>query len=166
MSYLNFVALIVLFLIGICGIVGNSLLIWTFNSDIRKSLHFNGLTITLAIYDILSILGFFWNAINSELILPKYFCLPWHCRTIHPSDHPDNDCPDDPESEDKNEKEENFFHRAFLLPAIYVVVIGSIFTTVALSLERYLTIHQYRYEITMFKNYFLKCLILKHCKDY
>ena len=153
MSYLNFVALIVLFLIGICGIVGNSLLIWTFNSDIRKSLHFNGLTITLAIYDILSILGFFWNAIYSELILPKYFCLPWHC-------------PDDPESEDKNEKEENFFHRAFLLPAIYVVVIGSIFTTVALSLERYLTIHQYRYEITMFKNYFLKCLILKHCKDY
>jgi len=156
MSYLNFVALIVLFLIGICGIVGNSLLIWTFNSDIRKSLHFNGLTITLAIYDILSILGFFWNAINSELILPKYFCLPWHC-----PDHPESE-----ECEDKNEKEENFFHRAFLLPAIYVVVIGSIFTTVALSLERYLTIHQYRYEITMFKNYFLKCLILKHCKDY
>ena len=139
MSYLNFIALIVLFLIGICGIVGNSLLIWTFNSDIRKSLHFNGLTITLAIYDILSILGFFWNAIYSELILPKYFCLPWHC-------------PDDPESEDKNEKEENFFHRAFLLPAIYVVVIGSIFTTVALSFERYLTIHQYRYE------YKLQCL--------
>ena len=139
MSYLNFLALILLFIIGITGIIGNSLLIWIFNSDLRKSLHFNGLTITLAIYDILTILGFFWNAIYSEIILPKHFCLPWQNHCI-----PEPDPDQDPECDNKNDKEDNLFHKAFLLPSIYVVVIGSIFTTVALSLERYLTIHQYR----------------------
>lgn len=127
MSYLNFLALILIFLIGIFGLVGNAILIWIFNGDERRS-HFNGLTITLAVYDILTILGFFLNAVYSEFILPKLFCLPWNC----------------PSEGDKNEKNECKFHTVFLIPALYVVCIGSILTTVALSLERYLTIHQYR----------------------
>lgn len=128
MPYIYFFAMIVLFLIGICGIVGNSMLIWIFNSEGRRS-HFNGLSITLAIYDILTILGFFVNAIYSKFIL--HFCLPWQegCHL---------------DKVDKNEKDDTLFQRALLLPAIYVVAIGGILTTVALSLERYLTVHQYR----------------------
>ena len=80
MSYLNFIALILLFLISIFGIIGNFLLIRVFRRG--KLTHFNGLTVALAIFDNLTICGLIINAIYSEILLPKDFHYPWEDSNI------------------------------------------------------------------------------------
>ena len=122
MAIPNIIAMSIMFLIATIGIIGNIKLILKFcqpdrrSSRKRNSLpNFNGLTISKATFDILTIFGLIINGIYYEILIDR--TLPWH-------------------------QSSDVFLRGVVIPCTITFGVASIYTTVALSLERYLMIYE------------------------
>ena len=116
MDTVNIIAFCLMIIIALLGIRANIKLIMLFGKR-KKFSNFHGLTIALASFDTVVILGLILNGMFFEFLTDK--SLPWH-------------------------EGSRFLHRAVIIPTTFLFGVASIYTTVAISLERFLMIYQIR----------------------
>ena len=130
MATADIVATAVLFIVATFGVIGNIKLILKFCQPGRKSgsqvfkrskiPNFNALTISRAIFDILTIFGLIINGVYYEILM-EYDKIDnnflWHQKS-------------------------DVFLRGVVIPCTITFGVAGIYTTVVLSLERYLMIYE------------------------